>query len=140
MKRLFLTLLTFILILSSFSVLGVAFMDHSVHETCPFTVMSSRDCETVVNTKDSIFHHISAFQGMSEVLLSSSSGVLALLLLAAIYITIKHLDPSASIAGRVIERLGIQKKLGIPIFDATLRWISLQSKRNTHLYPWRMVT
>jgi hypothetical protein len=139
MKRTLFTLVTLVLILNSFSVLGVLFVDHSVHQTCPFAVLSSNDCETVADASKSLFHHISAFQTLTEVVLSSGASVLVLLLFAAVYISTGRLFSPSSSVDQVMERLGIQARLFVHIPNTILRWISLHNKRNTHLYSWRMV-
>ena len=139
MKKILFTLVAIVLVLNSFSAVGMAFMDHSVHETCPFAVMSTKDCETVASSNESMFHHISAFQSLSEVLLSSSTALLALILSLVACVLLGRLSIPLSTTDGVIERLAIQEKLSIQILDTTLRWISLHNKRNTHLYSWRMV-
>ena len=140
MKKIFYITITFVLILSSLSFLGTAFMDHSAHQKCPFSILSSNDCETVADAAGSLFHHITASQELTNVLVTSGISTLLALLFAAVFLYLSNFFKSPTNFDQLYQQVVLQDKSVVSIPNPILRWIALHNKRSTHLKTVTVVT
>jgi len=131
------TILISILILSSISFFGVVFIDHGVNEPCPFSAITSNNCETVVGGAASMLHHISAFQTFTEAFLTSGTGLLIMLLLVVVLLKLEGLFTLHTEQDHKL--VNIRERFSISIPNFLLRWIALHNKRNAHLDFRRVV-
>lgn len=139
MKRIVFTILTLILILSSLSMTGVAFMDHDSNQKCPFAFLSSNNCGTVVDGVTSAFHHITGFKALTEVLVVSGTSVLVTLMFAVMLLFLGSLNTPHTYSNEIREHICVQEGISISILNPILRWIALHNKRNSHLDFRRVV-
>jgi len=133
MKRVVYTLATVILILTSLSALGVAFMNHSAHQACPFATMSNTDCDAVASVATAAFHHTAGYKALTEVLPTTGASVLLALLLAVVLSFFGYPLFSRTDFNQICYRLSVQRNLSISILNPIIKWIGLHNKRATHL-------
>lgn len=133
MKKKVYLIIALALILSSFSIFGVAFMDHDVNQKCPLAFLSGTTCEVVAGAGASVFHHISAYQSLTEALVSSGASVLVALMFAVTLLFIGSLNSPRTDSNETCEHLRVQERVSISILNPILIWTVLYNKRNSHL-------
>ncbi len=139
MKSSVYTILILIFILSSFNVLGAAFIDHNENQACPFALVSNNDCEVVAGGATLVLHHVTGLKMLTESLQVSVAGVVLVSLLVVASLYAGRFFALRIGLNQAYRRQGDLEMLFVFISDPILKWLALHNKRGTHLMFGRAI-
>lgn len=133
MRKFIFTSLVVILVLSSFSMFGFVFMDHTAQYSCPFSVASGNNCADISDMFSLAIHHISSIRMFTEVTVVNNASIALIVLFAiAIFWFIKLEDHSINLVSKIL-RISF-KFASHPVFARILKWIALRNKLDIYSY------
>ena len=114
----------------SFGVVGFTLMDHSNMETCPISSMSGNICTLVSDNVIFAFHHIQAFQQLTQTSILYGVIALILILLAGVFITQKLLNTYTAKVSSSFAYI-LKERTNLPFLPPYIfKWFALHNKRS----------
>lgn len=139
MKKSVKIIITFLLILSAFSVLGIVFMDHNMHQRCPFAVITDADCGSTEGILTTTLHHVEGFKSFTEILVISSISALLAFLSVVLLSIFQRLFANHTDTEQTTCINYSKSYTPILIPNPILRFIALHNKKDTHLHLLQVV-
>lgn len=126
-----------LLAIGLFGILGISMADYNGQHSCPVSVLSD-NCSPSYGPPAEALHHISALQNFAQGLINTNtfSSMLLILLMFALTIFSVFLQKTPS-----LEIPSSQNYRNIKEFDYSqkkrfLRWLALRHKRDPHASQW----